>query len=234
MNPYELVITTTKELESILAKHFQADGIGLIQRVNDVEQLLPKSIVGKVRYLGGERNKLAHDVDFELQDPERFFTVYNEVKNTLLEIAGVTEEVPKPDGYDKENYKQYWSDPENSEQTYTAEQLELLKAADFSLVKGIYYFSVFCLLIGPHASIVLLALIPILYFVKKSLQAMLKTHCRYLITNIFISLIIWLGIYIVFDEANTVSVIMALIWLSWYLWRNYRGLALLKQVKAIM
>ncbi len=242
MNPYELVITTTKELESILAVHYHADGIGLIQKVNSVETQLPKELVGKVRYLGGIRNKLAHDVDFVLSEPERFKQVYDDVKLMFVQLLGIIDSEAESDAEtieenrarrDKE-YKLYWCDPKQSKEGPSPEQSELLEQADFGLVKICYYISVFCLLIGPMAAVLFLAFIPVLYLFKKSLSAELKTHCTYLINNTALSLTTWLCFYLVFEQVNSLAVSAFLIWLVWYLWRNYRGLNLLKQGKAVI
>lgn len=83
VNPFELVITSTKELEALLVKGWNAVGDGVIQKVNSVQEQLPKDLVGRIRYLGGVRNKLVHHNDFNALDTAKYQLEYIQAKSVL-------------------------------------------------------------------------------------------------------------------------------------------------------
>jgi len=59
-NVYELVITTSKELESLLETEFGATGRGLHERITSVQSQLTPALVKRMRYLATLRNKVVH------------------------------------------------------------------------------------------------------------------------------------------------------------------------------
>lgn len=88
INPFELVITSTKELEALLVKGWNADGDGVIQKVNSVQDQLPRDLVGRIRYLGGVRNKLVHESNFNALDVAKYQLEYIQAKSVLEFLIG--------------------------------------------------------------------------------------------------------------------------------------------------
>ncbi len=220
MNPYELVITTTKELESILAKHFQADGIGLIQRVNDVEDKLPRDIVGKVRYLGGIRNKLAHDVDFVLAEPDRFQQVYNEVKDGLLQIVGDNSE-GRGRGHSTQTSQ------------FSLEQLVFMKSSDYKCIQICYFVFLSSLFFTYLGVVALFAATCVLYKKKQNLELLLQTHCQYLLNTAVIHFALMLSCYLLFPLIGNTILVLLMPWPIWFLIRSYKGYRKLRLCQAI-
>lgn len=73
MNEYELVITSCKKLESLLASGFAAHGKGLHQKVTSIEGRLPPPLVKRLRFIATIRNKLVHEADYERIDDRAGF-----------------------------------------------------------------------------------------------------------------------------------------------------------------
>lgn len=55
MSDIELVIKRCKRLESLLGKHFAADGRGLHEKVTSVEHALPNPLVKRLRFIATVR-----------------------------------------------------------------------------------------------------------------------------------------------------------------------------------
>ena len=83
-NDYELVIKTTKDLEYILERNFNAQGRGLHEKVSSCEGELSNSLVKKMRYLATIRNKLIHERGFdEIPNRATFLQLYDEAEREL-------------------------------------------------------------------------------------------------------------------------------------------------------
>jgi len=73
MNDYELAITRSKQLESLLETGFGASGRGLHEKVTSVADKLPEPLQKKLRFIATVRNKLMHDASYaKLDDPEAY------------------------------------------------------------------------------------------------------------------------------------------------------------------
>lgn len=83
INPFELVITASRELESVLETQWQAVGKGLHEKLTSVEQRIPVEIAKRIRYIATIRNKVVHENDYFLEDSLKFQQEFEEVKNAL-------------------------------------------------------------------------------------------------------------------------------------------------------
>lgn len=88
INPFELVITASRELESLLESHWQAEGKGLHEKLTSVEHIIPSDIAKRIRYLATIRNKVVHESDYVLEDTQKFQQEFNAVKDALTSISG--------------------------------------------------------------------------------------------------------------------------------------------------
>jgi len=71
-NDYELVIKTSKELEHILERHFNAQGRGLHEKISGASGLSAR-LIRDMRYLATIRNRLIHEQGFDsIPDREVF------------------------------------------------------------------------------------------------------------------------------------------------------------------
>jgi hypothetical protein len=86
-NDYELAIKSSKELEHILEKEFQASGKGLHEKISSVSSALPAELVKNMRYLATIRNKLVHEHRFDaIPDRPRFIQKFEWSEAKLKEI----------------------------------------------------------------------------------------------------------------------------------------------------
>jgi hypothetical protein len=83
MSDRDLVIKRSVELENILRNDFGAQGSGLGQYAISVQHLLPTQLSKQLRWIGGIRNKAAHEAEFQLYDPIKFNNVCDEAKAAL-------------------------------------------------------------------------------------------------------------------------------------------------------
>ena len=82
-----LVVSASKELESILEKEFNAHGKGLHEYVTSVEKYLTPSLVKKMRFLATIRNKLVHERGFDkIPDKAAFIQTFETAEHELQEI----------------------------------------------------------------------------------------------------------------------------------------------------
>lgn len=88
INPFELVITASRELESLLESHWQAEGKGLHEKLTSIEHNIPSDIAKRIRYLATIRNKVVHESDYFLEDTHKFQQEFNAVKDALTSISG--------------------------------------------------------------------------------------------------------------------------------------------------
>ena len=87
MDDYELVIKSCKRLEEMLAKGFGAEGRGLHERVNSVENQLPIPLIKKLRFVATVRNRLVHDASFErLDDRDSFERASEECEQQIRKL----------------------------------------------------------------------------------------------------------------------------------------------------
>lgn len=74
MGQIETVFKYSRNVESVLTHKFNAFGRGLHQKVNSIEFKLPDGLVLSIRRLASLRNKIAHEVDFEIEDLPSFIS----------------------------------------------------------------------------------------------------------------------------------------------------------------
>lgn len=79
----DVVITESKEIETLLSKYFDAEGRGLHQKITNASPSLDASLVKKLRWIATIRNKVVHEVDFEIPNRESYIRACNECKKLL-------------------------------------------------------------------------------------------------------------------------------------------------------
>lgn len=88
-NDYQLAIETSKELEYLLEKEFNAHGQGLHEKVSSVERSIPVPTVRSIRYVATLRNRLIHDRDMRaLPDRQQFIKKFDDAMvelNVIIE-----------------------------------------------------------------------------------------------------------------------------------------------------
>ena len=87
INPFELVIKATKDLEGILESGWNAEGKGLHEKLTSVEASIPIDISKRIRWLASIRNKLVHEASFTLDDPMHYEREYLRLRDELLVLA---------------------------------------------------------------------------------------------------------------------------------------------------
>ena len=94
-NDYELVIKTSKELEYFLELEFKAQGKGLHEKINSLNNdCLPLALVKKMRYLATIRNKLIHERGFDsIPDRKVFISNFETSKEQLAKIIADRQKV---------------------------------------------------------------------------------------------------------------------------------------------
>ena len=86
-NDFELVIKTSKELEFILEKEFNARGKGLHEKISSVQSELPGKLCRQMRFLATIRNKLIHERGFDaIPDRQSFIASFEASKSELEAI----------------------------------------------------------------------------------------------------------------------------------------------------
>ncbi|UVL59218.1 hypothetical protein LOY54_14235 [Pseudomonas sp. B21-032] len=91
----EIVINATKKLESLLTL-LGADGRGLQEKCDSVAHLLPPEIVGSVKYLARNRNKLLHEDGFELSDLGAFQYQAGSAIAYLERVTALDQKIEEP------------------------------------------------------------------------------------------------------------------------------------------
>ncbi|KAG7389721.1 hypothetical protein PHYBOEH_007378 [Phytophthora boehmeriae] len=83
-NDYQLAIETSKELEYLLEKEFNAVGGGLHEKVSSIEESLPVPTVRSIRYVATLRNQLIHNRDMRaLPDRQKFIQKFDDSMTEL-------------------------------------------------------------------------------------------------------------------------------------------------------
>src|SRR5437868_1208826 len=97
MNDIEMVIEASKRLEGALMRRYGADGRGLTEKVESVQDRVSAKAIEAIRYVAEQRNKLVHEESYvRLSAPARFRKM---VEFALQEIApddGVAVLTPRP------------------------------------------------------------------------------------------------------------------------------------------
>lgn len=82
MSDIERVIRASKALENILAQQYGAEGRGLHEKASSVEDQLDRATLKSLRWVATMRNKVVHEDEFELPDPQEF----SDTVERLIEI----------------------------------------------------------------------------------------------------------------------------------------------------
>jgi hypothetical protein len=69
---YEIVLNNTKKIETLLEERLGAEGRGLYEKSESVEELLEEEIIKKIRRIATIRNKLMHEDGFKLSNTTQF------------------------------------------------------------------------------------------------------------------------------------------------------------------
>ncbi len=86
LNPFELVITASKDLEHLLETLWGAQGKGLHEKLSAIENQIPADIQKRIRRLATIRNKVVHDAGYHLDDPDGYARDYQRVRQALLQL----------------------------------------------------------------------------------------------------------------------------------------------------
>jgi len=84
MNSYEAVIRKTFEIEKILSTKYNAHGRTFGEKIRNVRHKLPHQTVSNLRSLLDQRNNLAHNPDYKI-DNRRFQSL---ASKTIRELQG--------------------------------------------------------------------------------------------------------------------------------------------------
>ncbi|MFC3679090.1 hypothetical protein [Bacterioplanoides pacificum] len=87
MSIIEQVINHTKKAEHILETHFKAEGRGMHEKLSHAERYIPAPLLKKLRYVATIRNKMMHEHDFELSEPEIFLDTARKAVAQLEELV---------------------------------------------------------------------------------------------------------------------------------------------------
>jgi hypothetical protein len=79
----DVVITETREIESLLSKYFDSEGRGLHQKITSASSSLDASLVKKLRWIATIRNKVVHENNFEIPNRDSYIKACEECKNLL-------------------------------------------------------------------------------------------------------------------------------------------------------
>eukprot|EP00803_Ostreobium_quekettii_P005426 evm.model.scf_298.15 EVM.evm.TU.scf_298.15 scf_298:98636-98992(+) len=89
-NDFELTVRAAKELEHMLEHDFGAQGQGLHQKINAVQEAewLPLPLVQKMRHIATVRNKLVHEHGYNsIPNRDLFIRNFEESRRGLQKIA---------------------------------------------------------------------------------------------------------------------------------------------------
>lgn len=92
MGAIETVIRLSKTAEHILETDYAAEGRGLHEKLSSAERKIPPALFKKLRYVATIRNKLVHELNYELENPEEFFITANKA---IAELKQFTEHLAK-------------------------------------------------------------------------------------------------------------------------------------------
>lgn len=87
MSDIDLVVKSSKHIESALVRIFGATGKGLHEKVSSVEKMLAASLVKRIRYIASIRNKIIHDDGYrKIDDRASFKAAVKLVKKELKKL----------------------------------------------------------------------------------------------------------------------------------------------------
>lgn len=87
MSLMEQVVNHSKALETMLVKHFGAEGRGLHEKLTSVEHRIPIHLQRRIRFVATLRNKLLHEDGFQISDPERFLLIAGQAVSGLRTLC---------------------------------------------------------------------------------------------------------------------------------------------------
>lgn len=87
MSDIERVIRASKALEKLLEQQYGAVGRGLHEKASSVEDQLDTATLKSLRWVATMRNKVVHEDDFELPDPQGFSDAVERLTETLTPKA---------------------------------------------------------------------------------------------------------------------------------------------------
>lgn len=87
MGAIETVIRLSKTAEHILETDYAAEGRGLHEKLSSAEGKIPPALFKKLRYVATIRNKLVHELNYELENPEEFFITARQAIAELEKLA---------------------------------------------------------------------------------------------------------------------------------------------------
>jgi hypothetical protein len=82
------IIKRSRQLETLLRRHYHAEGKGLHQLVSSCEDRLPHDVIKKLRFIATIRNKAVHEDGFVLNDQRAFDTACRECLKELTPRSG--------------------------------------------------------------------------------------------------------------------------------------------------
>jgi len=89
MSDIDLVIRSSKRIETTLVRLFDATGKGLHEKLSSVEKKLPVSLVKRIRYIATIRNKLVHEHEYrKIDDRSSFKRAVRHVNKELKKLEG--------------------------------------------------------------------------------------------------------------------------------------------------
>lgn len=87
LSDIERVIRASKSLEKLLEQQYGAVGRGLHEKASSVEDQLDATTLKSLRWVATMRNKVVHEDDFELPDPQGFSDTVERLTETLTPKA---------------------------------------------------------------------------------------------------------------------------------------------------
>lgn len=87
MSDIERVIRASKSLEKLLEQQYGAEGRGLHEKASSVEDQLDAASLKSLRWVATMRNKVVHEDDFALPDPQGFSDTVERLTEALAPKA---------------------------------------------------------------------------------------------------------------------------------------------------
>ncbi|MNG00192.1 hypothetical protein D3C84_831200 [compost metagenome] len=121
-NTYEFVITKAKRVESLL-KESGGNGVGLNELVLSIKSKLPENIINAIQNIAGIRNKLAHEIDYEISEAtlQQFDLSYQEAAN-FFEGKKSAEELSAEEIWIKNNGFVFYGQDKDSQKNKITDQ----------------------------------------------------------------------------------------------------------------
>jgi hypothetical protein len=96
LSDIERVIRASKSLEKLLEQQYGAVGRGLHEKASSVEEQLDAATLKSLRWVATMRNKVVHEDDFELPDPQGFSDTVERLTKALAPKAKPIQPKVKP------------------------------------------------------------------------------------------------------------------------------------------